>query len=472
MAGVHVTLTQLTEEGALSSESYGAISGPDGRFSIRAMKPERYYVSAKRNGFVYSPKTSPRLLLKPGEPLNDFAIKLAPQAVIAGHVVDEYGEPVRNARIEAVPVESGPSIKMSANDPTDDRGIFRMTGTPGKYYVKATYGRGDTTFYPAADSKGSARVVEVAAGHELDGVDIRLMPNVSLTITGTVTGLPQKGGRAMILLLGKAESRDEIRVAGQATAGQDGKFTAAGLRPGTYRLLATAIGDGAGLGPEIGKLRQASLEVTLTSADIHGVNLILQAGESIAGQVAIEGEPAKSAAAEKMVVYFGSDAMHLRAEVGTDGSFKMTPVFPDTYRLEVLPLPENGYVKSVKLGDTVAMNGMLDLSGGVAGASVKVTVSRNGGQIEGRVLGAGLPLVMMAATAAEVGTLEPELVGAGGKFVRKGLRPGKYRVIAVDGAGLPDRMETFKTLFAKAPEIEVHEGDRITQDFKVLNAKP
>ena len=135
MAGVHVTITQLTDEGALSSELYGAISGSDGRFSIVPMRPQRYFVAAKRNGYVYSPKIAPRIVLKPGEALRDFTIELTPLAVISGTVLDEDGEPVRNIRVRAAPVEGGSSAKMSASDTTDERGRFRMTGSPGKYYV-------------------------------------------------------------------------------------------------------------------------------------------------------------------------------------------------------------------------------------------------------------------------------------------------------------------------------------------------
>jgi len=49
------------------------------------------------------------------------------------------------------------------------------------------------------------------------------------------------------------------------------------------------------------------------------------------------------------------------------------------------------------------------------------------------------------------------------------VRPGKYRLIAIGPQQMADYAEdreTAEALFRKAPEIEIHEGDRITRDVK------
>jgi hypothetical protein len=129
----------------------------------------------------------------------------------------------------------------------------------------------------------------------------------------------------------------------------------------------------------------------------------------------------------------------------------------------------------VKLDDADAPGGVLDLSRGVGGAKVKVTISLNGGQAEGTVLGEDgqpferpLPFVVLAGTVDEITGSTLKLAEAGAKFKYTGLRPGKYRLIAVDPRQFGGDIDAVKAIFSKAPEIEVREGDRITKDVKVL----
>jgi hypothetical protein len=118
------------------------------------------------------------------------------------------------------------------------------------------------------------------------------------------------------------------------------------------------------------------------------------------------------------------------------------------------------------------------LSRGGPGARLKITVSRNAGQVSGAVLGHdGAPLTSALATvlvwknAAQV--LPEHYTVAGSRYALKDLRPGKYRLLAVDafdftnlaGADNPD--EFAKALRAAAEEIEVAEGGRIVKDLQV-----
>jgi hypothetical protein len=192
LAGVHINMHQDPAENA-----YGALTRPDGHFSITGMKPALYLLTAQRNGYIHLPgKTGMRrenenVALKPGDQLTGFIVEMTPRAVIAGRVLDEFGDPVQNVDVEATPVVPEPQLDepgMGAR--TDERGQFRMTGAPGKYYVEARpapmrFVPAETfdgmpappaytaTFYPSSTDKDRAHVVEVAAGHDLNGIDIR-----------------------------------------------------------------------------------------------------------------------------------------------------------------------------------------------------------------------------------------------------------------------------------------------------------
>ena len=66
-----------------------------------------------------------------------------------------------------------------------------------------------------------------------------------------------------------------------------------------------------------------------------------------------------------------------------------------------------------------------------------------------------------------------------GKYSFKAVRPGKYRIFAIDVAELMKAFtgdgnndEWMQTLFDAAEEIEIKEGDRITKDIPVLTELP
>jgi hypothetical protein len=491
LAGVHIKLGPLPGDAI-----YGAISGRDGHFSITSMPPYVYIVDAERYGYLHLPSKDSKVTLKPGDRVTGLTVEMTPEAVIIGHVVDEFGDPVQYVEVRASPGSgaSEPSGPISRTGRTDDRGQFRIVLPPGKFYLQTIANRGGgqgdspvygATFYPGAATKDRATAVELAAGQQVTGIDIALARSRTATISGMVTGLQANAERfeyTQIELHSAEESPEQPSPPRLIQARQDGSFAIAGLTPGRYRIQAGSLPPG----PD-GGLRSAAVEVQLGSADETGIRLALVAGEPVSGTVEIEGDAGHAGpAAGKMTVrlepehpvgFFGRGNA---AETGDDGTFRIEQVFPEKHRVSVLPLPENAYIKSVSLGGAEAPDGIVDFSRGVGGANIKVTISRNGGQMEGTVMGEdGQPLlgtlavVVLAATADEIREDTVKEVGAGKKFKFMGLRPGKYRLFAVDalrefGAGRNEEA-LLKSLFANAPEIEIHEGDRIDKDIKVLS---
>jgi hypothetical protein len=111
-----------------------------------------------------------------------------------------------------------------------------------------------------------------------------------------------------------------------------------------------------------------------------------------------------------------------------------------------------------------------------------VIIRRDGGQMEGTVVGEdghppGIPLALVALSGEDVtadGTVEPDVkeVGPGKKFKFSGLRPGKYRLIAVDPRRLPaGEREALESVLSQAPEIEVHANDRISKNLKIAEGE-
>lgn len=494
LAGVHVTLGTFAPSDAPPEDTYGAISGRDGRFSVSAMPPGIYFVSAQRNGYIYVPGKPPNVTVKPGE-IAAFTVELAPQAVISGRIFDENGDPVQHVEVEALP-SGAAEIRARApmNARSDERGQFRLIGAPGKYYLQAAPDREPmmdfpgqaaegsagpvygATYYPGTASKDRATALTVEAGREAAGIDIRLEATRTFRMSGVVTGAPAAASGAAMVWVSPAPRGHGVFIGSNGfPIGPGGKFTITGLAPGRYRVMARS--EDVLTSPA---LQSPSVEVSLETGDATNVTLALAEGEALSGVLKIEG-----ALAEKPTVRLEGQSQrnfgeNKGVEVGADGAFRFANIFPDKYVVSVLPMPENAYIKSVSVDGVETTDGAIDLSRGVNGAKVKVTVSRNGGQVEGRVLGADgqalptLAFVVLAAKAEEIGGEHLKPILPGEKLTFRSLRPGKYRLMVLGPdqiANNEDDIASAQALFAKAPEIEIHEGDRITKDVTVAAAE-
>src|SRR5258708_3650586 len=86
--------------------SYTTESDGNGRFQIGDVDPGTYSISAERQGFMPeadgAPGAPPQAIhVEAGESLPDVKIKLVPLGVISGRVLDEDGDPIRGAQVQA-----------------------------------------------------------------------------------------------------------------------------------------------------------------------------------------------------------------------------------------------------------------------------------------------------------------------------------------------------------------------------------
>jgi len=86
---VHVSLND--------KKSFEVLTGDDGKFRFEGIDPELYQVVAERQGFLTV--NEEWLEVAAGEHIDDLVIRMTPQGAIAGHVVDDDGDPVPRARI-------------------------------------------------------------------------------------------------------------------------------------------------------------------------------------------------------------------------------------------------------------------------------------------------------------------------------------------------------------------------------------
>jgi hypothetical protein len=509
LSGAHLTLITGDMFGGGIDRAYGAISDRAGHFSIADLLPGTYAIMLQCPGFIQTRTAGQApasfLSVKAGQHIADYRLEMTPRAVIAGRVVDEYGDPVQGISVQldaAAPgSQSVAMVGAFGSAATDDRGEFRLVASPGRYYLQtqprnfSMSGGGEirtdgtsagpyaATYYPNTASKSQASVVEAGPGQDVTGIEIRLTRGGAgaahtLTIGGTVTGAPE-GERATIFLR-FGESADSLHSGALTFVGPDGKFSFPGLEPKFYRVVAQHSS---------GKvhLQSQAVDLHLTSSDAVGIQLSLAPGDDLVGSLEISGDAPASAPVPKLSVHlepadgFRFDGSDSTAAPGKDGSFRVADLFPARYLVRVEQMPETAYIKSIALDGAAVENGVVDLSHGVKGARLKIAVGLNGGQLSGKVLDhEGEPLVSPMARllvwkdSKQFESDTPRI--SQGRYDLKGLRPGKYRILAVDAAdwfesaaGITDPKEFETTMKAAAEEIEIKEGEHIVKDLKVVD---
>lgn len=339
------------------------------------------------------------------------------------------------------------------------------------------------TYYPDLPDAGSAATVEVQPGSDLSGLDIHLRSGAArrdLTVSGVVTGIPA-GAQATVAYLYGASPGQFFTGNSGGRVGADGRFSFDNLAPGYMRLLARcSAGDT--------ELQSDVVDIHLEPPGATGVQLALTPGGAVTGTLEIVGDAPAPAPAGKLAVRLSpmglgfataGPGQQLAGPVDRDGAFRIAGVTPGRFVLSVDAMPENGYIKAILLNDAAVADRTLDLSRGVRGPRVKVTVSRNGARISGDVRAAdGGPILnprTMVSLVPEPNQNGPTRLGAPmveGHYTFKGVPPGKYKICAFDPFRTPpgggSAGEPCNGLLAAAETLEVSEGAGVTKDLKVL----
>jgi len=132
-----------------------AITDADGRYEFRDLPGGRFNVSATKSGFVtvqygqLRPFESGKAIdLVDGQVMDKADIAMPRGGVISGRLVDEFGDPIADAVVNAMrSAWSGGRRRLQPTgrtSMTNDLGQFRIYGlSPGDYYVSATNRGGD-----------------------------------------------------------------------------------------------------------------------------------------------------------------------------------------------------------------------------------------------------------------------------------------------------------------------------------------
>jgi hypothetical protein len=437
-----------------------AITNDEGKYRLAAVPEGRYVVKPFAPALVVSSgpeadKAGMRMgsglglsgfivTVTKGDVINGIDFDLGAGGVITGRVTDDVGRPVVAVTVESERVnEQGQTTGGSLHFPTDDRGIYRIYGLPaGKYLVSVTdFGRfpprhDRRTFYPDALDQKRATQVEVTAGSESTGIDIRLgHPQQTYLIKGLLiaqdTGKPVPGVSLNFSGLNGG-------VQGFFTTDANGMFQFEDCVLGSYEVKITTTG-----GPTQGYYSDP-LTIQVNDADVTDVEMRAIRGASVSGSVIVLGSndpaiinalsPSSMSATNLQPGLRGSETVAGAAIVGPGGRFEFTGLRPG--RIGFTPnLPEGFRFLRVER-DGVPVRDGLTLSAGERVTGMRVLVAYGKGSIDGqiKVEGGVLPTTMdwqLTIRRAD-GDGEPlfQMIDARGHFWVKNLPAGLYEITA------------------------------------------
>lgn len=263
-----------------------ALTDAEGRYEFRDLPAGRFTLHASKSGYVSvqfgqsRPYESGRPIeLADAQAIENGDIAMPGGSVIAGRIVDEFGDPMPDVQVTALRqswangrrrlVPGGGRIAT-----TNDLGQFRIYGLPpGDYYVSATLrggamefmamemmagARGGAmpapsastpssgyapTYFPGTSSAAEAQKITLITGQENHGADFSLLPVRLARVSGIVVGSDGQPVSGAMVNVTPRDRAGTIFFSGMTSArtNQDGAFTINGVAPGDYMLQANTI---------------------------------------------------------------------------------------------------------------------------------------------------------------------------------------------------------------------------------------
>ncbi len=500
---VKLTLTRATPAGTLLHERpqpREAATGVGGRFEFPDLPPGRYYLRASKPGYhshFYSPR--PRSLraapfkVTPGPEATRIEMRLLPQAVVSGRILDEQREPVERAAVclyqWIYDFLGRRTLYVGPNMSTSDTGEFRFADlSPGRYYlwvrhpgelmvqgVSLARGADDEVeldyapvFYPGSPDHEGALPFDLEPGSEVTGLDVRLRRSPVFRVRGRVAGHDAPGVPQYLRLTPQGPDAYRHVTSKSAKVGPDGAFEFAGVPPGDYEIVASP-GEG---------IRSANWSTAVHVRKQNVEDLVVAEAPielaTVQCELLVEGEdpeaPLHGALALSLRPVEGPPWHQAHGHSESKRTFTVQRVRPGRFWVNVSGRPrQQTWLKSILLdGEDVGHRDFAIHPG--SSPRLTLVFAPDPGEISGLVVdgdgepapGAVVTLVPERPNPMRQDLYPSTAAEASGRFTMRDLVPGHYRIYAWEE--IPPRAhfdpEYMKLHGSRAVSIEVQPGGR------------
>lgn len=459
LARARVTIRDVKDTKNIQS----VITAEDGKFEFNGVPKGKYSLEGAKRGFINAAydqhdQFSTAIVTGAGLATENLVLKLAPDAVITGRVLDEAGEPVRHAIVNLYlddHSEGVDQIRTFNTAQTNDLGVYEMTPLrPGTYFLSVTakpwyamHGpsqRGSAqsassdadraldvaypvTYYADVTETDSATPIPIRGGERVQ-VDVHLTPAPALSLRFRSSSEANSGGEpkagAIFPQLEQQAFEGSTPVQGsELTQISEGEWELSGIPAGRYNVRIPGTGtllDGVDFSRN-GEVIDISKGEALSSVNI---SVRLPEGVARPKQMAV-GLRGKSRT-------FAGFRM-----IDENGNAELTGIAPGQYELLVWGA-NNRYGIGQISGGGVEVNGHAITLGPGSSASLTVAVVTGNAEIQGVVKRAGKPfagaMVVLVPKNSE-GTRDlfrRDQSDLDGTFSLKGVMAGSYTIVAIE----------------------------------------
>jgi hypothetical protein len=340
-------------------------------------------------------------------------------------------------------------------------------------------------YYPGTTEATTAARIDLRSGGNADGIDIPIAAGPVRTrhvrgfVTNQMTGQPL----ALAQVLAVPRTSYPSVVVPNDLSKVDGSFDLAGVMPGSYFLFATTRGLAGAVSLQIG------------DRDVDNVAIAVTPGFRVSGRVIVDGESRDDGdptGARRVNLHRDPDILGMPSAAPTfsfpsaDGSFVLEGVSFGDFRVtvgrpeRVQSLPQDMYVKSMRMGNQDVLENGLHLSGQPRDL-LEIILGANGGRINGIVMnarreplaGATVVAVPNASDRSKSDRYKKVASDTSGRFRLQGLAPGEYTVFAWDdieeGAWQdPDVMRAYES---RGTSVRVRDGNDENVQLTVITGR-
>ena len=455
LAGARVTVGDARHRESVVS----MVTADDGRFVFH-VPAGKYSLGAEKRGFLPSSykeheQFSTAIVTGTGFDTESLVLQLAPNPVLKGKVIDEAGEPVRDATVIVLREshQSGISqIRPTLQVKTDDQGTYEATPLDeGTYFVSvqakpwyAVHGipvrTGDTTvpsmvdpsldvaypitYYGDTTEADEATPIPIRGGAKVEA-DIHLTPAASLHLIVHVANNGTNGYSMPMIQEQSFDGMEHIQPA-QVTQLSPGVFEITGIPAGHYTLRQVGGPQRQTNEPTEVELSPTNSEIDMTSGSpTSAVKAKIQMADGsqlpVPLRVAMRNSKGRVAAIRP---------------VSAEGEATFTNISAGQYEFRAAS-PNKPYAVTVATANGASTGNKLDVS---SGSPVEVTLSLVGGEItvEGVAEKSGKPF---SGAMVVLVPQDPELKheyfrrdqsDMDGTFSLLQAFPGNYTVIAIE----------------------------------------
>jgi hypothetical protein len=385
-------------------------------------------------------------------------MKLAPNGMIHGKILDEAGDPVRRATVNLYyddHSEGVDHIRDAQSATTDDLGAYEMTSLqPGTYYICATAipwyalhppsdvdrsGAGEQvklapaanrsldvayplTYYPDVTDSDSAAPIPIRGGEKLE-VDIHLNPVPALRLLFHVTGDERHGFAFPHFEQHSFEGSTGVNAASGMMV-SPGVVEVTGIPAGRYDVRLQGQGT---------NLLMSGVDLTTQGQEVDTSSAEAFSSVKLAAHIPGEGKPAELVAGLRSRGRTGISASALDAK----GEVQLDQIPAGRYEVVLFGSGKNYSISRISAEGAEVSGRSVSITAG-SSVSIDVTASAGSSVVEGIAKRAGKPLAgaMVVLVPKEVegnrDLFRRDQSDLDGTFSLRDVAPGSYTLVAIE----------------------------------------